>query len=236
MFYAFRPTPVYSWKRIDVYDKEHTVKNGVDGITFDYGDPRLLVIKSASRNHAGQYFCTATIGDKNDTVEGSLTFEVQPTWIGKIIEAVSPSVYSNHSWTCNATGFPTPTYEWYKNGVKLAGSATRKIDGGTLAFSNLAKTDTGMYQCVADNGLDNIYQSAHLDVQAEKPVFDTNTGKTTLFLGAKGVIKCHAKAAPYAKNTWRKDGVNINFSLPRYTLVNNEDLVIDSVSKQDIGN
>ncbi|CAB4043794.1 contactin-4 isoform X1 [Paramuricea clavata] len=121
MFYAFRPTPEYSWKRIDVYDKEHAVENGVDGITFDDRDPRLLVIKSASKDHAGQYFCTATIGDKNDTVEGSLTFEVQPTWIGKSIEAVSPSVYSNHSWTCNATGFPTPTYEWYKNGVKLAG-------------------------------------------------------------------------------------------------------------------
>ena len=61
---------------------------------------------------------------------------------------------------------------------------------------------------------------------AEKPVFDMNTGKATLFLEAKGTIKCHAKAAPAAKNTWEKDGVKIDFSFPRYTLVNNEDLVI----------
>lgn len=68
-------------------------------------------------------------------------------------------------------------------------------------------------------------------------MFDTNTGKTTLFLGAAGTIKCHAKAAPSAVNTWSKDGVVIDFvSLSRYTLVNNETLVIDSVSKQDIGN
>ncbi len=61
---------------------------------------------------------------------------------------------------------------------------------------------------------------------AEKPVFDSNVGQTTLFLETKDVIKCHAKAAPSAKNTWTKDGVNIDFSLSRYTLVNNEDLQI----------
>ena len=124
-----------------------------------------------------------------------------------------------------------------------------------------------MYQCVADNGVNNIYQTAYLDVQgmmylvdydsddsdtlevktvivfkeilmisvkllnlfvnsAEKPVFDMNTSKATLFLEAKGIIKCHAKAAPTAKNTWKKDEVDIDFSLPRYKLVNNEDLVI----------
>ena len=61
---------------------------------------------------------------------------------------------------------------------------------------------------------------------AERPVFDSNTGKQTLFLAGKGVIKCKAKAAPTAKNTWSKDGVEIDFSIPRYTLLNNEELVI----------
>lgn len=60
---------------------------------------------------------------------------------------------------------------------------------------------------------------------AEKPSFDTNTGKSTLFLGAKGVIECEAKAAPEAKNTWTKDGISIDLSLDRYTLVD-ENLVI----------
>ena len=60
---------------MDVYGKNHSVENGKDGITFDDGDARLLVINSATRNHAGRYFCTATIDDKSDTVEGSLSFE-----------------------------------------------------------------------------------------------------------------------------------------------------------------
>jgi hypothetical protein len=57
-------------------------------------------------------------------------------------------------------------------------------------------------------------------------VFDSNTGKQTIFLASKAVLKCHAKAAPTAKNTWSKDGVDIDFTIPRYTLLNNEDLVI----------
>ena len=44
---------------------------------------------------------------------------VEPSWIGEHISSVEPSIYSRHSWTCNATGFPMPTYKWYKNGVVL---------------------------------------------------------------------------------------------------------------------
>ncbi|XP_028417506.1 fibronectin type III domain-containing protein-like [Dendronephthya gigantea] len=233
---AGRPTPSYSWKRIDVEGKEHAIVNGKGGMKFEDGDARLLVLNSAKREHSGRYFCTASIGNKNDTVEGSLTFEVEPKWVGKDIESVEPSIYTSHSWTCNATGFPAPKYKWYKNGDQIQSSKTHVIDKGTITFPNLTQADTAMYQCVAENTMDNIYQTAYLDVQAEKPVFNMNTGKTTLFLGAKGTIKCHAKAAPAAKNTWEKDGVKINISFSRYTLVNNEHLVIDPVKKQDIGN
>ena len=44
---------------------------------------------------------------------------VEPSWIGEHISSVEPLIYSSHSWTCNATGFPMPTYKWYKNGVVL---------------------------------------------------------------------------------------------------------------------
>ncbi len=66
---------MYSWSRIDVYGTKHAVENGKDNIKYEDNDARILVIKPATRDHAGRYFCTATIGDKNDTVEGSLSFE-----------------------------------------------------------------------------------------------------------------------------------------------------------------
>jgi predicted transcriptional regulator len=71
----FRPTPVYTWSRIDVYGQKHVVESGKDDMLYDGNDPRILVIKPAKRHHAGRYFCTATIGNKNDTVEGSLSFQ-----------------------------------------------------------------------------------------------------------------------------------------------------------------
>ena len=44
---------------------------------------------------------------------------VEPSWVGEHISSEKPSIYSSHSWTCNATGFPMPTYKWYKNGGVL---------------------------------------------------------------------------------------------------------------------
>ena len=63
------------WSRIDVYGKKHAIENGKDGIFYNSIYARILVIKPAKRNHAGRYFCTATIGNKSDTVEGSLSFQ-----------------------------------------------------------------------------------------------------------------------------------------------------------------
>ena len=89
MLCLFRPTPKYSWERVDVYGNRFVLEDSKDGITFDDGDTRLLVIKLATRNHAGKYFCTATIGDKNHTVEGSLSFEGNQRKDGVRIEGSS---------------------------------------------------------------------------------------------------------------------------------------------------
>ena len=53
----------------------------------------------------------------------------------------------------------------YKMLIFLLFSETHVIDKGTITFPNLTKADTAMYECVADNGVNNIYQTAYLDVQ-----------------------------------------------------------------------
>lgn len=69
-----------------------------------------------------------------------------------------------------------------------------------------------------------------------KPTFKENRAMTTLFLNNPGTIDCSAKAAPVAKNTWMMNGTVINTNIPRYELVNNQDLIIKKVNKSDIGN
>ena len=75
MLLFYRPVPTYTWKKIDIDGKEKPIENNKDGIIFTDQINRVLVIQSANKFHAGRYICTATIGDKSDTVEGYLRYK-----------------------------------------------------------------------------------------------------------------------------------------------------------------
>ena len=56
---------------------------------------------------------------------------------------------------CNATGVPKPNITWQKDNVDINASADSRIsisqDGAQLNITNLSRTDTGEYKCVANN-------------------------------------------------------------------------------------
>ena len=43
----------------------------------------------------------------------------KPDWKEPKIKSVTPSLYTSHSWQCNASGYPQPTITWYVNATKL---------------------------------------------------------------------------------------------------------------------
>ena len=47
---------------------------------------------------------------------------------------------------CSATGSPTPTITWYKNGLLLSTPTS-----GSLGITNVQSSDVGRYYCVASN-------------------------------------------------------------------------------------
>ena len=59
------------------------------------------------------------------------------------------------TFQCSATGYPTPKYEWRKDGVKLQNSLQIKVDETTGKMSIIAAeiADYGSYQCFAVNEL-----------------------------------------------------------------------------------
>ena len=61
---------------------------------------------------------------------------------------------------CEATGNPTPTIKWIRDGKTV-------VTGETLSFKT-KKNDSGKYRCLADNGVNpTANSSAYLDVQCE---------------------------------------------------------------------
>ena len=81
-----------------------------------------------------------------------------PTEEPKITVRPTPAIRSltvgyNVTFSCEATGLPTPTFEWKNpNKDRVSDFSPRfTIDGGTLTIFGIIKTDVGNWTCEAKN-------------------------------------------------------------------------------------
>lgn len=78
--------------------------------------------------------------------------------------------------SCNATGNPQPTISWTRNGFPVNTSNNSSIsfseDKKLLTITNVNRTDSGEYRCLANNSLGNETSDvARLDVQCKCSIF-----------------------------------------------------------------
>ena len=76
---------------------------------------------------------------------------------------------------CNATGNPPPTISWTRNGFPLKTSDNSRINflegKKQLTITNVSRTDSGKYRCVATSELGNVTSKAKsIDVQCKNTV------------------------------------------------------------------
>ena len=79
---------------------------------------------------------------------------------------------SNLLLTCSATGNPTPSISWNKDGTLINVGGDPRINlteqNTTLSITNASRGDDGQYRCVASNSLGNATSNtATLDVQGK---------------------------------------------------------------------
>lgn len=72
---------------------------------------------------------------------------------------------------CGASGFPRPTFAWYKDGGRLSTAHDRyKIElNGTLVINNAQLGDSGHYRCSASNYLGRASSAARVKVNLKIP-------------------------------------------------------------------
>ena len=73
---------------------------------------------------------------------------------------------------CNATGNPVPTISWTRNGYPLDRNVNARISFSgrkqQLIITNVNRTDSGEYRCVASSSLGNDASNAsQVDIQCE---------------------------------------------------------------------
>lgn len=63
---------------------------------------------------------------------------------------------------CDVTGQPKPNITWLQNGKIFPGDERITVEPKKLVFAVIYSKDVGVYQCIADNGLELVQSSAVL--------------------------------------------------------------------------
>ncbi|XP_062499372.1 hemicentin-1-like [Corticium candelabrum] len=96
------------------------------------------------------------------------------------VEPESVTVYLGEDalFSCEATGTPTPTYTWLRNGEKLLNSAS-----STYAVFSITRHDLGVYQCVAENSAGTIIsRKSELNVYGLRDTFAVDPLDTPFYV------------------------------------------------------
>jgi hypothetical protein len=103
---------------------------------------------------AGGLWCNLFAWDNIGQFSLSVTDPRQPPSIYSQPQSTVATVDEPNSLSVAASGIPDPGYQWYKDGVPIAGATA-----STLYFPNPQKSDEGQYQAYVSNSVGSAYSS-----------------------------------------------------------------------------
>ncbi|NP_001336286.1 contactin-6 isoform 4 precursor [Homo sapiens] len=219
--------PDISWRRLDGSPLPGKVKYSKS--------QAILEIPNFQQEDEGFYECIASNLRGRNLAKGQLIFYAPPEWEQKI-QNTHLSIYDNLLWECKASGKPNPWYTWLKNGERLNPEERIQIENGTLIITMLNVSDSGVYQCAAENKYQIIYANAELRVLASAPDFSKSPVKKKSFVQVGGdiVIGCKPNAFPRAAISWKRGTETLRQS-KRIFLLEDGSLKIYNITRSDAG-
>ncbi|XP_043978218.1 contactin-4 [Gambusia affinis] len=223
------PVPSISWRRADGNPLPGKIK-----INHSTGD---LEIPYFRPEDAGVFECVAENSRGKNVARGQLIFQnVEHLQWTQILKDAHMAIDANLQWECKAIGKPKPKYRWLKNGQPLTTKERVHIEAGRLTISTIRLSDSGMYQCVAENEYGSLYASAELKVVASPPDFTQRPVKksTVIHRGGEVVLECRPNASPRATISWWR-GAELLRTGKRQMILQDGTLRIANISKADEG-
>uniref|UniRef100_A0A095AMW2 Contactin-3 n=1 Tax=Schistosoma haematobium TaxID=6185 RepID=A0A095AMW2_SCHHA len=208
----------YSWRRLD----------GAPLRTDSLKDyDRVIELPNVQPEDQGEYECNVedSLGKMARPKTLNLKITAKPYFTTPLQNTVV-DINSDVFLTCEASGIPNPTHEWYRNDITVNQLiATGKLnpnqysiihDGptrSTLRIQKVKLSDSGMFTCLAWNSLGSEASSAEVRVLELAPTFRKhpvmpNEG----MVGSTAVMECQPEGAPAMTVEWLHDGTVLTTS------------------------
>ncbi|KAM8989206.1 cell adhesion molecule-related/down-regulated by oncogenes isoform 1-T2 [Ara ararauna] len=144
----------------------HWVKEGRD--VLGKGRWKLLhshlVTDRLEASDSGNYSCM--VGNEFGAVKYvnySLTI-LEPASISKGLQEETVAAGATVHFWCDVDGSPAPTLTWFHNAAPIHPSPRHLLMGSSLQIHGVTQEDSGLYQCVADNGVGFAQSTGRLHV------------------------------------------------------------------------
>ncbi|XP_012864911.1 PREDICTED: cell adhesion molecule-related/down-regulated by oncogenes [Dipodomys ordii] len=137
-----------------------------------------LATASIDPADSGNYSCV--VGSKSGDRK-HVTYMVnvlENASISKGLQDQKVSMGATVHFTCDVHGNPAPNRTWFHNAQPVHPSPRHLSSGNGLTITRVSMEDSGLYQCVADNGIGFMQSTGRL--QIEKVPFETNTKAATV--------------------------------------------------------
>ncbi|XP_029939526.1 hemicentin-1, partial [Salarias fasciatus] len=223
------PIPAITWY------KDGRPLTSAAGVTI-LNRGQVLEIERAQLSDAGVYKCVAV------NLAGAAE-------ISHNLQVLVPPVISSHGGTvtvvvneaarleCEATGVPSPSLTWLKDGSPVASVShgIQVLSGGRVLSLNSAQvSDTGTYTCVAVNAGGEQHKEYDLRVYVP-PNIKGEEVNTTVMFGSPVELLCQSDAIPPPTLSWRKDGRPLFRKSSLTVSADGSLLKVDSAQVQDSG-
>ncbi|NWR49380.1 CDON protein, partial [Regulus satrapa] len=164
-----------------------------------------LVTDRLEPSDAGNYSCL--LGSGSGTVKYvnySLTV-LEPASLSRGLQDETVAAGASVHFWCGVGGIPAPSLTWLHNAAPLRPSPRHFPSGNHLHICGVTLQDSGVYQCVADNGVGFVQSTGRLRVQPGKdsvPVIISSPANTTVVAGGDVTLSCNATGLPAPLIRW----------------------------------
>ncbi|XP_049712407.1 cell adhesion molecule-related/down-regulated by oncogenes [Elephas maximus indicus] len=164
-----------------------------------------LATDSIDPGDAGNYSCV--VGNRSGDLK-HVTYMVNVLERASISEGLQDQMVSLGAtvhFTCDVHGNPVPNRTWFHNARPIHPSPRHLTTGNGLEISGVTMEDSGLYQCIADNGIGFVQSTGRLDIEKDsgfKPVIITAPASAKVVDGDIVTLSCNATGLPVPVIRW----------------------------------